>query len=223
MKAPRKRLRGGNQGRATHPNGIRKRPLRRSYLPDKGWRYPALVDVEDGGRLAAAITARLDRLTFTDLTADEVTARVIDAVVGWGADQGWRVYRRAPSVLPLPPPLSRQHSVLDVACARPAGPPLAIEVDRTDRTRTVEKLVAEANAGRIAFWVRWGVGPFVDPQSPVHLVPFVVTRRNGPAGVGRLYSRMPVSDRPPPPHSVGGEGTAAVVELPMPLRISESH
>src|SRR5687768_8317556 len=121
----------------------------------------------------------LDRVTFADLSTDEVTARIIDAVVEWGEHHGWRVYRRAASVLTLPAPMERQHSVLDVACARPDGPPLAVEVDHSDRSRTVEKLLAEAKAGRVALWVRWGTGPFRPPPEPVAMVPFEVARRPG--------------------------------------------
>lgn len=166
--------------------------------------------------MAASLTARLADLSFVDLSADGVTARVIDSVVGWASDQGWRVYRRAASVLPLPPPMAGQHSILDVACARPDGPPVVIEVDRTDRARTVDKLSAEAAAGRVAVWVRWGTGPFQAPPAPVHLVTCTVTRRNGPAGQGRLHSRLPATDRPPPAHSVTGvAGRTAAVELPL--------
>src|SRR3954454_12435824 len=118
---------------------------------------------------AAALDEWLAGLTFADLSADAVTVRLIDEIAGWGAAHGWRVYRRAPSVMTLPPPLDRQHSVLDVACARPDGPPLAIEVDHSDRRRTVDKLLAEADAGRVPIWVRWGTGGFREPPPPVRM------------------------------------------------------
>ncbi|MCI4066235.1 hypothetical protein MRQ36_28270 [Micromonospora sp. R77] len=172
---------------------------------------------DDSERLAASLVSRLDALTFRDATTDQVTAMIIDSVVGWAREAGWRVYRRASSVLPLPPPLSGQYSVLDVACARPAGPPVVIEVDHTDRRRTVEKLLAEGAAGRIPIWVRWGPGPFVAPPSPVQLVTCAVTRQPGPAGQGRRYSRVPVDDRPPPAHSGTAIGGADPVALPIPL------
>ncbi|MBO4206077.1 hypothetical protein [Micromonospora echinofusca] len=171
---------------------------------------------DDSERIAASLGRRLDELTFQDATTDQVTELIIDAVVGWARAAGWRVYRRASSVLPLPPPLSGQYSVLDVACARPAGPPVVIEVDHTDRRRTVEKLLAEAAAGRVAIWVRWGTGRFVAPPPPVGLVTCVVTRRSGPAGQGRLYSRVPADDRPPPAHSGTPIGSTDAVALPIP-------
>src|SRR5919206_5063311 len=114
----------------------------------------------------ADLAAWLAGVTFADLTKEQVTARIIDEVVAWGRGHGWRVYRRPKSVVPLPPPLDQQHSVVDVGVARADGPPLVIEVDHIDRRRTVEKLLAEADAGRVAIWVRWGTGPIAVPPLP---------------------------------------------------------
>lgn len=171
----------------------------------------------DAERVAASLAEWLTRLTFVDLPAEEVTARAIESVAAWAGGRGWRVYRRAPSVLPLPPPLERQHSVLDVACARPDGPPVVVEVDHTDRRRTVDKLVAESGAGRIGIWLRWGTGRFVAPPPPVRMVTCEVTARRGAVGQGRRYTRLPAGDLAPPAHSVGGTGTADTVALPIPL------
>ncbi|MEU7619676.1 hypothetical protein AB0B27_26780 [Micromonospora rifamycinica] len=173
----------------------------------------------DGARLAAALTGRLARLEFVDLGTDEVTARIIDAVLAWADGQGWRSYRRAASVLPLPPPMTDRHSVLDVACARRDGPPVVVEVDHTDRRRTWEKLVAEAAAGRVALWVRWGPGRFAVPPAPIHLVTCEVARQAGPVGAGRRHRRMPGPPRPAPAHST--HGVDPVVE-PLPLPPVES-
>ena len=70
------------------------------------------------------LAERLAALTFAGLTQDEVTSKIIDEVATWGLIQGWRVYRRAPSVVRLPPPMDKQHSVVDVALARPSAPPI---------------------------------------------------------------------------------------------------
>ncbi|SCF28481.1 hypothetical protein [Micromonospora mirobrigensis] len=169
---------------------------------------------DEGERLAASLAGRLDRLTFTDLTTDQVTARLIDTVADWAGERGWRVYRRAPSVLPLPPPMSAQFSVLDVACARPDGPPVVVEVDHGTRRRTWEKLLAEAAAGRIPIWVRWGVGRFTAPPPPIRMVTCAVTRRTGPDGP--LHGRVPATDRPPPAHTVAELSSSDPVELPLP-------
>ncbi|GAA4586969.1 hypothetical protein BJY16_008083 [Actinoplanes octamycinicus] len=161
---------------------------------------------DDGTSTAQSLSTWLDRLTFADLTEGEATARIIDTIAEWADWQGWRVYRRAPSVVPLPPPL-RGNSVLDVACARPGGAaPIAIEVDRTDRQRTVDKLLAEAAAGRLAVWVRWGPGPFPPPPLPVHLVTRHAARRSG-----KWHT---VSERPAPDHSTAAPVVAEAEELP---------
>jgi hypothetical protein len=162
--------------------------------------------------LAASLGAHLGGLTFADRTTDEVTELLLDAIVAWGRAQGWRVYRRAASVVPLPPPYERQFSVVDVGCARADGPPVVIEVDHADRRRTLDKLVAEAAAGRTALWVRWGSGKFTPPPAPVQLVACPVTSRTGLTGQGRLHSRGADTDRPAPAHT-GGPYTAEAVPL----------
>ncbi|MEV6597671.1 hypothetical protein AB0M36_12480 [Actinoplanes sp. NPDC051346] len=149
---------------------------------------------------------RLAALRFSGLTQEQVTALLIDAVAAWGEAQGWRVYRRAPSVMRLPPPMERQHSVLDVALARPAAPPIVVEVDHTDRRRTVEKLLAEAEEGRIPFWVRWGPGRIAEAPAPIHVIPLHVTRQQG------RYSR---SDLPAPEHSARPTLPTEAAELPL--------
>jgi hypothetical protein len=172
---------------------------------------------EDGERVAASLAEWFERLTFADLTTDEVTARVIDSVVAWADGQGWRVYRRAASVMSLPPPYSQRYSVLDVACARPVGPPIVIEVDRAYRRRTVDKLLAEAERGRIPIWVRWGTRRSEAPLPPVRIVTCAVTSRRGLAGTVSLHSRFPVNDRPAPAHSVDASAAGATVAVPIPL------
>jgi hypothetical protein len=170
-----------------------------------------VMDVEqDCEPVVASLAARLSELTFAGLTTDEVTARLIDEIARWGTEQGWRVYRRAPSVVPLPPPMTNRFSVLDIACARPDGPPVVIEIDRTDRGRTVDKLLAEAAAGRIAVWVRWGTGGFAAPPLPIRMVTCEVTR-----GAGRSFSRGPVTERPAPAHSTGIAGAGATETVPL--------
>lgn len=155
----------------------------------------------DADTVAASLAARIDTLTFLDRTADEVTEVLIGAVVEWARGQNWRVYRRARSVVPLPPPLQGRFSTLDVACARPAGPPVVVEVDRTDRRRTLDKLRAEAGAGRIALWLRWGTGPIAPAEGAVRVVTCGVTGRSTPGG--RRFDRVVVNHRPPPEHSPG--------------------
>jgi hypothetical protein len=158
---------------------------------------------DDGTETSRSLEQWLGALTFADLTTDQVTARLVDEVARWGESQGWRVYRRAPSVLPLPPPL-RGNSVVDIACARPDGQPIVVEIDRLERRRTVDKLLAEAAAGRLAILVRWGSGPFTPPPLPVHLVIREAARQRG--------QWHTVVDLPAPRHS--GASAAEAEELP---------
>jgi hypothetical protein len=135
----------------------------------------------------------LDRLVFAERSTDEVTELLIEAVLEWATQRGWRAYRRAASVVPLPPPYDKQFSVVDVGIARPGQLPIVVEVDHADRKRTLDKLAAEAAAGRVALWVRWGAGPFTPPEWPVHMVTFRVVSRRG--------RHSHTVDRPAPEHT----------------------
>lgn len=165
-------------------------------------RYRPIVDhAEEGARIAADLTGWLARLAFTDQTTNEVTNLLIDSVAAWAMAQGWRVYRRAASVMPLPPPYAHRKSIVDLGCARPAGAPVVVEVDHSDRRRTIEKLRLEAEAGRIPIWVRWGERGLEPAPAPIATVAFHVSSRPGPGRVGRLHSRSSATHRPAPMHS----------------------
>lgn len=170
-------------------------------------------DDGDGAQVAASLADWIAELTFTDRETDDVTTLLVAAVVAWATAQGWRVYRRAPSVLPLPAPYAHRRSCVDVGCARQVGPPIVVEIDRSDRRRTVDKLLAEAAAGRIALWVRWGVGGFEPPTPPVRMVTCQVTTRRGLGGRGALHTRLPASALPPPEHTVPVTGDCQQIDL----------
>lgn len=140
--------------------------------------------MDDADHVAASLQARLDAVTFTDRDTDAVTKLLIDTTSTWAEDLGWRVYRRAASVTRLPPPYEHQHSYLDLACARPDGSPVAIELDHANRQRTRDKLLAEATAGRIAIWVRWSQRQLTPAPDPIRTVNITVVSRNG------LHSRI---------------------------------
>lgn len=163
---------------------------------------------EETALVAASLSERVASLGFTDRSADEVTALLLASVVAWATGLGWRVYQGATSVFPLPPPFQHRHSILDVACARPSGPPVVVEIDRTDRRRTVEKLLAEAAAGRIALWLRWGAGGFSPPPAPIGMVTCAVTARSVLGERGRRFSRRSDAGRPAPEHTEPATGSA---------------
>jgi hypothetical protein len=161
------------------------------------------VKQDDGEQLARSLADHLAALTFTDLDADQVTELLVEAVIGWASAAGWRAYKKARSVMPLPPPYADRHSWVDVGIARADALPVVVEIDQSDRKRTLEKLRAEADAGRIALWVRWGKGPFNPPELPVRLASCLVDVRKDAAG-RKLFSSH-VADRPPPPAPAGIE------------------
>ncbi|MEV4411691.1 hypothetical protein [Catellatospora sp. NPDC049609] len=154
---------------------------------------------DDAERVAASLTQWLGTVTFENRAADQVTDLLVEAVLAWGAAQGWRVYRRAKSVVPLPPPYADRHSWVDVGIARPGLAPIVVEVDQSDRKRTLEKLTAEAGQGRVALWLRWGPGPFHAPPAPVRLVSYQVAARKDASGK-RLFTTA-TAERPAPVHS----------------------
>jgi hypothetical protein len=105
----------------------------------------------------------------------------------------------ARSVVPLPPPFEHRRSFVDVGVARRDGSPIVVEVDRSDRKRTLDKLAAEAEQGRVALWLRWGTGTFATPPASVRLVPCRVEARK--AAGGRKVFSTPVQEKPAPRHS----------------------
>lgn len=175
----------------------------------------------DATRVAASLESWIDAVTFTELDVEAVTTLLISSIVEWATAQGWRAYRRAPSVVPLPPPFEHRRSCVDVGCARPQGAPLVVEVDRTDRRRTVEKLLAEAAAGRVALWVRWGDCEIVPPGPPIVTIACRVSTRRGSAGRGRVFSRLPERELSAPPHTTVDNEDCQQTELFCPSNPSE--
>lgn len=149
---------------------------------------------------AGSLQEWIAAVSFVDKDADGVTEFLVEAVTWWAQGAGWRAYRKARSVFPLPPPFAHRHSYVDVGIARPGLPPIVVEIDRSDRKRTVDKLVAEAAAGRLAFWLRWGTGPFTTiPPETVRLIRCPVVARRTSDG-HKLFSSPPRTP-PPPRHS----------------------
>ncbi|GAA1416334.1 hypothetical protein ACFQZ4_48580 [Catellatospora coxensis] len=161
---------------------------------------------DDADAVASSLQAWLAAVSFTDCDADQVTELLTEAVLAWGTAQEWRVYRRARSVVKLPPPYEDRHSWVDVGVARSGLPPIVVEIDQSERRRTLEKLAAEAAEGRVAVWLRWGTGPFAVPALPVRLATCPVSGRKDASG-RRLFS-APVAVRPAPSHSGAALGEA---------------
>ncbi|OJF13090.1 hypothetical protein EDD30_2314 [Couchioplanes caeruleus] len=145
-------------------------------------------------RAAESLAKYVLPLSFTDWSAVRVTAELTRRVVEWGVDHGWRVRREVPSIAGLPGAHPDRPGYLDVVCERLDGPPIAVEIDRTDKQWSARKLLCEADAGAVAVWVRWADAKtwIVPPSIGVVRVPTTVSRIGG----RRLYSRA-ASQYPP--------------------------
>ncbi|MDQ8707575.1 hypothetical protein RCO28_34655 [Streptomyces sp. LHD-70] len=151
---------------------------------------------------ATALRAHLSetRFAFTGLTGKEATRSITRAVAEWSMASGWRTRCEAPMRYIDPPRLQTGGcrgywsppwcAYLDLRLRRKDGPPIAVEIDRSDDSTAVDKLRDEALRGRPALWIRW----------------HGALRAEVPAGVARLhlptrsstspvrYSRAPVTD-----------------------------
>lgn len=141
-------------------------------------------------RAAESLTRWLAPLSFTDWSAPRVTSTLTQGVVDWGVAHCWRVRREVPSIAGLPGAHPDRPGYLDVVCERLDGPPIAIEIDRTDKQWSARKLLCEADAGVVAVWVRWGSPRTWIVPHPVALVDILTTRRRVSGRL--LYSRAEV-------------------------------
>ncbi|HEV2347035.1 MAG TPA: hypothetical protein VGS97_23235 [Actinocrinis sp.] len=86
---------------------------------------------------------------FTHLAAPEVTAHLTGSVARWAEQYGYWVQREVP-----PPGVADRR--LDLRVAHPAeGRAISIEIDRGNKRWSLEKVVAVAEHGDLALWVRW--------------------------------------------------------------------
>src|SRR6476661_8409807 len=109
-------------------------------------------------RATSSLQAWLDRLEFVGLSRQVVTATITAEVVAWAKAHRFDTRQEVEAVAKKRKPYGRNIGLLDVACTHPSGQQLAIEVDFTNKIWSIEKLAAEADAGKLAIWVKWG-GP----------------------------------------------------------------
>ena len=106
--------------------------------------------------LAASLRTRLSSLSREGLSFPQVTALLTEHVVGWASDQGWQPACEVRSRIARQTKNGPRQGRLDVVCERPGGlAPVAIEIDRFGKVWSLQKLIAEADAGAVALWVRW--------------------------------------------------------------------
>ena len=161
---------------------------------------------DESETLATALRAHLSKthFAFTGLTGTEATRCITRAVAAWAEASGWRSRWEAPMRY-IDPPRSLNggcrtywsppwSAYLDLRLVRKDGPPVAVEIDRTDDGTAADKLHDEALRGRPALWIRW----------------YGTLRAEPPAGVARLH--LPTrSSRSPVRYSLAPvTGTAAI-------------
>ncbi|MDQ7910204.1 hypothetical protein RB614_37485 [Phytohabitans sp. ZYX-F-186] len=178
-------------------------------------RLTIIVNIGDPGRADMDDHARHRRLTNAtsslagwlaplafDLTAAEVTSLLTVEVARWAEQYQFACDREVPSRYTR---TSRRGfewpGLIDIVGRHPNGVKLAIEIDRHTKRRSLDKLIAEAEAGAVAIWVRWfGQSTIVVPPT-VGLVELRVRRVRTPGDGGYRYQRTPHLAWPaPPPH-----------------------
>ncbi|MGW4413066.1 hypothetical protein ACWEJ6_54610 [Nonomuraea sp. NPDC004702] len=149
-------------------------------------------------RAGQSLSRWLAPMAFTDWSAARVTSELTRAIVVWGVGHQWRVRCEVPSLAGLPGAHPDRPGYLDVVCERLDGPPIAIEIDQHDKPWSLRKLLAEAQAGVVPVWVRWGEPGTRAVPAPVALVELATPYRlAGPTG-RRLYSKVAVAPQPLP-------------------------
>ncbi len=139
------------------------------------------------------LQAMLFQLRLGGMEPQDITRRVTDVVEGWAQGQGCDVWREYDI-----PGYTRQDSEaggrLDVYARGADGTGLAIEIDRFDREKSLDKLAFCAASGDHALWIRWRSGgapsDLVAPTG-VHMMevdvssasPFIRLERPSPAPV----------------------------------------
>lgn len=154
-----------------------------------GGRGVSLDNVRDSDALAKSLTRWLRPLTFELRSGVQVTALLADSIGAWGEAHGWRVRREVAGRASHP---AGRRGYLDLICYPRDEPPVAIEIDRTNKLWSLAKLRAEEASGSSAIWVRWGYPeriPKPGDVAPIGLVVFDVVYHPQLANRSRMYSR----------------------------------
>jgi hypothetical protein len=119
------------------------------------------MDEERYGQLVRAtgsLREWLAPLTFTDLSRTAATSAITKHAMAWARWHGFIVRTEVEAIARQMRPGDHRISPLAIAGEHPAGRQLAIEIDSVNRVWSIEKLAVEADAGKFAFWIKWG-GP----------------------------------------------------------------
>jgi len=113
-------------------------------------RYQQLV------RATGSLQEWLSPLTFADLSRSAATSLIAEHAMAWARWHGFVVRTEVEAIASRLRPRDHRIGALAIAGEHPAGRQLAIEIDPVNRIWSIEKLAAEADAGKFAFWIKWG-------------------------------------------------------------------
>ncbi|MFI5527680.1 hypothetical protein ACIA8O_03885 [Kitasatospora sp. NPDC051853] len=142
---------------------------------------------------ARSLRAWLNRRSFTDLSTAEVTAFLTDTVADWGSGLGYRVHREVDLPSARRGGAGGRAGRLDLQLHHRSGKgrPISIEVDRSTKLWSLDKLAEAAELGHLALWLRWSRSPVPVAIPPaVRLVRAQVVRRTSPT-LGKVHSLLP--------------------------------
>lgn len=106
--------------------------------------------------LAESLRAWCSSINREGLATPQTTALLTTAVCRWAEDQGWTPRLEVWGRISRPTRRGPRRARLDTVCDRPSGMrPIAIEIDHHGKVWSLQKLVAEAEAGSVALWLRW--------------------------------------------------------------------
>jgi hypothetical protein len=114
----------------------------------------------DGGdetaQLATSLGQWLLPVRLSGITTPQATKLVTEQTVAWAREQGWTVELEVWGRITRPSRSGEKRARLDLVCTRPDGlAPVAIEIDQFGKVWSLQKLLAEVDAGSRALWVRW--------------------------------------------------------------------
>ncbi|MFI5614987.1 hypothetical protein [Amycolatopsis sp. NPDC051903] len=106
--------------------------------------------------LAASLRRYLEPVRLSGLSAPQATRLLTEQTACWAEEQGWAVAREVQGRITRPSKNGPRRSRLDLVCTRPAElPAVAIEIDQFGKVWSLQKLLAEVDAGCVALWLRW--------------------------------------------------------------------
>ncbi|GAA3239306.1 hypothetical protein GCM10010260_83810 [Streptomyces filipinensis] len=131
---------------------------------------------------ANSLRAWLNRQHFSDLTSIETTRFFTDSITQWAQSLGYNA--REEVHLPTESEETRSRRLdLQLRHRSKTGRLISIEIDRTSKALSLDKLTQAAELGDLALWVRWSRDPISVPIPPgIRVIRAHVLRRKSRTG-----------------------------------------